>query len=236
MGVIGLRVPGAITYRHLAIRLVSTACKMALDDQVASDAQGTQGTQTARFDRDFEPEVVSAVGEAFNNIAVHGFRDLEPGPVQIEVDWDDEKLAITMIDSGRTYDPSTVVAPDLAALPESGMGLFIMTSCMDVVDYRAGPPNVLRLVKNRRREGVLPAPSPESASPRDEAGGVDVSAATSSDADPESAGDRRSGVEIIGTGEAGPADQGSTRTPAESNWRMKAVGADPRTGDGARRT
>jgi serine/threonine-protein kinase RsbW len=228
MGVIGLRVPGAITYRHLAIRLVSTACKMALDDQAA------QGMQP---DRDFEPEVVSAVGEAFNNIAVHGFRGLEPGPVQIEVDWDDEKLVITMIDDGLTYDPAGVALPDLDALPESGMGLFIMQSCMDEVDYRAGPPNVLRLIKHRRREGVLPPPPPDvgvrvgaGLGPRTE--NVSVAVSAFSDAEPEVTGDRGSGVVPIGEGAPVPP---STGTPSASNWRMKAVGADDRTGESSRR-
>jgi serine/threonine-protein kinase RsbW len=151
-GVIGLRVPGAIGYRHIAIRLVSTACKMALETE-PTDADG-----------DFEAEVVSAFGEAFNNIAVHGFQGLEPQPVQIEVDWDEEKLVITFVDNGHIFDPETVALPDLDALPEHGMGLFIMRSCMDQVDYHPGPPNVLRLVKLRRqRDGWLP-PSPSRSS------------------------------------------------------------------------
>jgi serine/threonine-protein kinase RsbW len=222
MGVIGLRVPGAITYRHLAIRLVSTACKMALDDQAAA------GTEP---DRDFEPEVVSAVGEAFNNIAVHGFRGREPGPVQIEVDWDDDKLIITMIDDGLTYDPASVALPDLDALPESGMGLFIMQSCMDEVDYRAGPPNVLRLIKHRRREGVLPPPPPDVTVLPGARRSAEVAVAVPpvSDAETEARGDRGSGVEIIGTGIA------SSGTPSASNWRMKAVGAGDRTGESSRR-
>jgi serine/threonine-protein kinase RsbW len=143
VGVIGLRVPGALAYRHLAIRLVSTACKIALDGD-GDDA--------------FEPEVVSAFGEAFNNVAVHGHHGIEPSPVQIEVGWDEERLVITMIDGGRTFDPAAVAPPVLDELPERGMGLFIMSQCMDEVDYRPGPPNVLRLVKLRRRTGVLPPP------------------------------------------------------------------------------
>jgi serine/threonine-protein kinase RsbW len=149
-GVIGLRVPGAIAYRHLAIRLITTACKMALERDPAA------------ADNDFESEVVSAFGEAFNNIAIHGYRDLTPEPVQIEVDWDDEKLVITFIDTGHIFHPETVAPPDLDELNEHGMGLFIMKSCMDEVDYRPGPPNVLRLVKLRaRRDGLLP-PAPAS--------------------------------------------------------------------------
>jgi serine/threonine-protein kinase RsbW len=151
-GVIGLRVPGAIAYRNLAIRVVSTACKMALETNLA----GAHG----EADGDFEAEVVSAFGEAFNNIAVHGFRDLPPQSVQIEVDWDDEKISITFVDNGHIYDPALVAAPDLDELPEHGMGLFIIRSCMDRVDYQPGPPNVLRLVKLRTRSrwGVPPPP------------------------------------------------------------------------------
>ncbi len=111
-------------------------------------------------DGDFEAEVVSAFGEAFNNIAVHGFRDMAPEPVHIEVDWDDEKLVITFVDTGRIFDPDAVVPPDLDELPEHGMGLFIIRSCMDSVEYRPGPPNVLRLVKLRTgaRLGIPPPP------------------------------------------------------------------------------
>ena len=147
-GVIGLRVPGALAYRHLAIRLVSTACKMALD----VPAERVSFTPPEGTD-DFEAEVVSAFGEAFNNIAVHGFEGCPPGPVQIEVGWDDEKLIITCVDSGQTFDPDAVAPPALDELPEHGMGLFIMRSCMDEVVYQPGPPNVLRLVKFLAKEG-----------------------------------------------------------------------------------
>jgi len=141
---------------------------------------------------DFEAEVISAFGEAFNNVAVHGYRDSTPEAVQIEVDWDAEKLAITMIDTGRTFDPATVAEPDLDQLPENGMGWFIMTSCMDEIDYRPGPPNVLRLVKRRaRREGLLPPPpGGEGGAPGDEPAGH-------FQAEPRVDGDRGSGVEVI---------------------------------------
>lgn len=180
--------PGAIAYRHLAIRLVSTACKMALDS--ALDAE----------DPDFEPEVVSAFGEAFNNVAVHGYRGVPPEPVQIEVDWDDAGLTITMTDTGRVFDPESVAPPDLDDLPERGMGLFIMASSMDEVDYRPGPPNVLRLMKRRAgRDGLLPPPRDgglgRGLAPQAEVGAAEPSAAGPH---PEGAdGDRSSGVAVI---------------------------------------
>jgi serine/threonine-protein kinase RsbW len=105
---------------------------------------------------DLEAEVVSAVGEAFNNIVLHGFRGLPPRPLQIEVDWSDERLTVTLTDEGETFDPSVVTPPDLDALPEHGMGIFIMRACMDEIDYRPGPPNITRLVKLRRRRSADP--------------------------------------------------------------------------------
>jgi serine/threonine-protein kinase RsbW len=137
-GVIELRVPAALAYRHLALRIVSGACRRATEDQPDED------------DEVFESAVISAFGEAFNNIALHAFSGRAPGIVQIEIRWDDEALVITLVDDGSTFDPTLVAPPALDALPEHGMGIFIMKSCMDEVVYRAGPPNSLRLVKRRR--------------------------------------------------------------------------------------
>ena len=146
-GVIGLRVPGTLAYRHLAVRLVTTACRVALGVERADTSDASD------VDDDFTHEVVSAFGEAFNNIALHGYRDVTPGAIHIEVEWDEDRLVIVVLDTGRTFDLDSVSLPDLDAMQESGMGVFIMRSCMDEVDYRPGPPNVLRLVKLRARRG-----------------------------------------------------------------------------------
>lgn len=172
-------------------------------------------------DPDFEPEVVSAFGEAFNNVAVHGYRDADPEPVQIEVGWDSDRLVITMIDSGRTFDPSTIAPPNLDDLPENGMGLFIMRSCMDEVDYRPGPPNTLRLVKLRRRRDSLLPPEPTDSGvglARElalEIEGLVGDAPTSSQA----RGDRSSHVSVVHAPNVGE------RT-GDSGFRMTAVRPD----------
>jgi serine/threonine-protein kinase RsbW len=157
-GTVGLRVPGTLAYRHLAIRLVSTACRAALahDLTVEDDA--------------FTHEVVSAFGEAFNNVALHGYRGVPAGNVRVEVEWDDEKLVVVVMDMGRTFDPSSVSPPDLDAMQEGGMGVFIMRTCMDEVVYEPGPPNVLRLVKLRRPSAAPPASSPRGSRERRTAG------------------------------------------------------------------
>jgi serine/threonine-protein kinase RsbW len=106
--------------------------------------------------RRFATEVVSAVGEAFNNIAIHAYGgEASAGDVDIEIDTTNEKITLRMSDLGCSFDPTRIADPDLTRLPESGMGVYIMKSFMDTVDYRAGAPpavpNVLVLTKRRVR-------------------------------------------------------------------------------------
>ena len=132
-----LRVPGVVAYRSLALRVVTAACKMAVGDGPGEN--------------ELEAEAVSAVGEAFNNIAIHGYADVAPGPVDIEIQWSPDEVVFELTDQGKSFDPGGVAPPPLDDLPEGGMGLFIMRSFMDLVEYRPGPPNILRLVKRIRR-------------------------------------------------------------------------------------
>ncbi|MGK4007267.1 ATP-binding protein [Sorangium sp. So ce1036] len=141
---IRLRVPGSLTYRHLALRVVAAACKMAAPRRVDGGSPGPT-------EEEFEAQTVSAFGEAFNNIAIHGYRAGPPGDVDIEIESDADGIIIRLMDTGCSFDPASIESPPIDDLPESGMGLFIIKSFMDEVDYRPGSPNVLRLVK--RREG-----------------------------------------------------------------------------------
>ena len=57
-----------------------------------------------------------------------------------------------MLDYGNSFAFDDVPTPDLDALPESGLGIFIIKSFMDEVSYVAGAPNVLRMVKRIGRD------------------------------------------------------------------------------------
>lgn len=136
--IIHVKVEGRLTRRDLALRRVSAACRAVL---------ATTGRPTDR--RRLVLHMISAVGEAFNNIALHGYRDdATPGAVEIDVSFDQQAgLAVEMRDYGRSFDPRSAVPPKLDTLPESGMGAFIMNTLMDEIEYRPGRPNVLTLVK-----------------------------------------------------------------------------------------
>ena len=138
--VIHLRVPGTLRYRDLAVRVVGAACKLvgAADDSSSGPSRGT----------DWDNEVVSAFGEAFNNAAIHSYDGSnKPGDVEIEVEAGKWSITIRLIDHGKSFSLDDVPVPDLEALPESGLGLYIIRSFMDEVKYAPGSPNVLSMTK-----------------------------------------------------------------------------------------
>ena len=135
--VIHLRVPGTLRYRDLAVRVVGSACKL-----VGTPDDSTGPIRNTQWDN----EVVSAFGEAFNNAAIHSYRGA-PGDVEIEVDPGVAAITIRLIDYGKSFALDDVPQPDLDSLPESGLGLYIIRSFMDEVKYVAGSPNVLSMTK-----------------------------------------------------------------------------------------
>ena len=107
--------------------------------------------EPSRDSHDFDDKVVSAVGEAFNNVAIHAYRGRPAGTVDIEMKHDREGIVVRLMDTGAGFEPQDERSPDLASLPESHMGLYIMRSSMDKVSYvRGNPPsspNVITLSK-----------------------------------------------------------------------------------------
>lgn len=135
-GSVLLRVPAALTYRELACRTVAAICKLCEGTRVRGDATG-------RFTNEF----MSAVGEAFNNVVIHAYSNSGDGMVEMELEWSKDHVAVEMRDTGAPFDFDAVPNLDLSSPHEKGMGVYIIRSFVDHVDYRAGPPNVLVLTK-----------------------------------------------------------------------------------------
>jgi serine/threonine-protein kinase RsbW len=134
--VIRLQLLGILDHRDVALRAVSAACKL-----VTKRPQGPAWNE-------FRMQVVSAVGEAFNNIVLHGYKGhADDGVIEIEISCKRDRISIDLRDYGESFDPTKVPLPDFESLPESGFGLFIIRTFMDIT-YNPGRPNVLRLTKN----------------------------------------------------------------------------------------
>jgi len=107
---------------------------------------------------ELENAVVSAVGEAFNNVVQHAYAGRADGMVTLVVDAGEDELLVELRHDGVSFDLNAVPEPNLGELPESGMGVFIIRACMDELTYLPGNPNVLRMRKRLpRREGTAPA-------------------------------------------------------------------------------
>jgi len=124
------RLPVRLSHRSLAIDLVST-----LIDHLKS------------ADRAFRNAMTTAFGEAFNNVVLHSYRGRSDGMLDVEAEVGAGHITLRLIDNGLQADLSDVPVPQLENLPEGGLGIFMIHSLVDEVDYRSGSPNVLTLTK-----------------------------------------------------------------------------------------
>jgi serine/threonine-protein kinase RsbW len=144
--VIHLCIPGELTYRDLVTRAVTKMCAIAAAKRLGISGSQAPAAEAAK-ELEFSHEMVSAVGEAFNNIVIHGYEHAPDKEVTVVMRIDDACVEVELRDDGRSFDPDAVDEPDLAGLPEGGMGLYIIRSFVDEVRYRPGDPNVLVLRK-----------------------------------------------------------------------------------------
>ena len=124
------RLKATLDHRPLAIDLVSTLVG-----------------HVSTADRMFRHEIVTAFGEAFNNIVIHGYRDRADGMLDVEADLSADEMTLRLIDTGRAVDFEGLNPPDLDSMPEGGMGVYMIHALVDEVVYRGGEPNVLSLTK-----------------------------------------------------------------------------------------
>jgi serine/threonine-protein kinase RsbW len=124
-----LRLPGILAARPMAMDFIASVC------------------HSLHVPVDVEHAMLSAVGEAFNNVVVHSYRDVA-GEVEIEVETGGERIVVRLRDRGAGFDPQKVKSRDLDELPEGGLGMFIMMRTMDDVRwYRQGEHNVVSMMK-----------------------------------------------------------------------------------------
>ena len=157
---IRLTIPAELRFRDVAMRAVAEACRLVGRPRTAEGSFEALPCppQTLDLSDRFAAEMVSAVSEIFNNIAIHGYAGTGRGDISMEIEVASDHLAIQISDHGTAFDPSQVPAPELDALPEGGMGIHIAKSCVDKLVYTPGPPNVWRMTKYRgqaRRSGPL---------------------------------------------------------------------------------
>ena len=146
-----MTLPADLRFRDVAVRVVAEACRLVVRTRSAHGSMtglsATTSSTTLDLSDRFAAEMVSAVSEIFNNIAIHAYQRRGVGDVELTILVEHDALTVEIRDHGQPFDLGAVPAPELDALPEGGMGIHIARALLDVVDYEPGPPNLWRLVK-----------------------------------------------------------------------------------------
>jgi anti-sigma regulatory factor (Ser/Thr protein kinase) len=107
------------------------------------------------FDPEVAGQVVLSADEALTNIIRHAYKGASDGPIDIELAPVGEEeatggLRICIRDYGQYVDPLSIRPRDLSDVRPGGLGVHIMTQCMDAVEYRPadGGGTVLTMVKS----------------------------------------------------------------------------------------
>jgi serine/threonine-protein kinase RsbW len=90
--VVRLSIPARLCFRDLALAAVLAAIDA---ERLGADA-------------DVRDEIVSALNEAFNNIVLHAYRDIQGGNIEIQVEVVASEVEIRLFDRGRGFDPESV--------------------------------------------------------------------------------------------------------------------------------
>jgi serine/threonine-protein kinase RsbW len=101
-----------------------------------------------------------AVDEACSNVIEHGYAGRTPGPLAVSFQADAGRIAVTIGDRGRPFDPAGAPAADTASdwekRPVGGLGWHLIRQLVDEIRYDSNPEtgNRLTLVKKRAAGGT----------------------------------------------------------------------------------
>ncbi len=154
MDIVRLSVPGTLLYRDVVLRVVASVCRL-----VRCGTGTKQGPTAPNFLDDFDDKVVSAVGEAFNNIAMHAYKRVK-GDAELEIGFELNRLTIRLLDAGEGFNLSGELGQDRDTLRESHMGIEIVFACMDEVSYARGGASQRNVLTMTKRYLANAAPRP----------------------------------------------------------------------------
>src|SRR5262245_415745 len=122
-----------------SITVPATLESLARISDFITDATGRVG-----LDEHTAWQVQLAVDEAATNIIQHGYDTAVPGEIELQWRVEDDRLVVTLRDSGRRFNPDDVPPPDISSPLEErqagGLGLYLMNKLMDTVEFTFGDP------------------------------------------------------------------------------------------------
>ncbi len=95
------------------------------------------------FDEESASKIMLAVDEACTNVIKHAYEFAPTREIDLEVLTHDRQFEVVILHNGKPFDPDAVTAPDmqkyLSQFRRGGLGMHLMRSLMDNVEYRSAP-------------------------------------------------------------------------------------------------
>jgi serine/threonine-protein kinase RsbW len=135
---------------------MSTVCRFELENRLSEiDVLATRILQFCcenEVAENIQFDIRLVVEEAVTNIIKYGYSDQQVHRIEVKVELSSEKFCVEIEDDAQPFDPLQFPAPDLSLpidqRPAGGLGIHLMRSTMDRMDYRSiGGKNILRMIK-----------------------------------------------------------------------------------------
>lgn len=113
------------------------------------------------FDAQAVHDVILSVDEVLANVIRHAYGGkegrTESGKIRVTISDREERAEIVIQDEGLCFDPRSIPAPELPSRKPGGLGIYLVRSLMDEIDYEPLKPqgNRLRLVKYKKGKGEI---------------------------------------------------------------------------------
>ena len=131
---------------HVAVRLPSHPRFLQFVRLLAGE-----GATLAGFGDEDRDRIELAVVEGFSNVIRHGYQNATDRRIDLRVSLPGGALRFEIEDWGSWVDPSRMVSRPLDQVRPGGLGVHLMKSTMDVVDYQKNPHGGTTLILEKRR-------------------------------------------------------------------------------------
>lgn len=134
------------------LRVKSRTDNLSLIRDFVSENAISAGIEQSTVDK-----IMLAVDEACTNIIKHAYKSSPEGEIILNIEFDEERFTITIIDYGKSFEPDSVPLPDLQKYYREhkvgGLGMYLMKSLMDDVKYTSVPGKYNRVLLSKNIRG-----------------------------------------------------------------------------------
>ena len=113
-----------------------------------------EGATMAGFPDEERDRIELSVVEGFTNIIRHAYKNQTDMPIDLRMSISPSALRIEFEDWATYVDPAKIASRPLDEVRPGGLGVHLMRSTMDLVDYQKNPHGGTTLVLEKRRQGA----------------------------------------------------------------------------------